>query len=115
MKLTNKKYYTLKQVAKLTNIPIHTLKFWRKEFKFQLEQNSSGRKIFAQEDIDKMLLIKHLRTQEKLTLSGIKRRLEEMKQTPKSKEAGKNRQNLLWIQKELLSVKNLLQQSVNNE
>lgn len=115
MKIVNKKYYTLKQVAKLTNIPIHTLKFWRKEFKFHLEQNSSGRKIFSQEDIDKMLLIRHLRQQEKLTLSGIKRRLEQMKEIPKSKEAGKYRQNILWIQKELLSVKNLLHQSLDDE
>ena len=110
-----KKYYTLKQASKLTNIPIHTLKFWRKEFKFQLDRNSSGRQIFSQEDIDKMLLIKHLRQQEKLTLSGIKRKLAEMKELPKSKEDGKYRQSILWLQKELLSVKNLLQQSLDVE
>jgi DNA-binding transcriptional MerR regulator len=115
MMQANKKYYALKQVSKLTNIPIHTLKFWRKEFKMPLKENSSGRRIFAQEDVDKILLIKHLRQQGKLTLSGIKRRLEEMKETPKSKEAGENRQTLLWMQKELLSVKNLLQQSISNE
>jgi DNA-binding transcriptional MerR regulator len=115
MKPINKKYYTLKQVSKLTDIPIHTLKFWRKEFKMHLKLNSSGRRIFEQADIDKILLIKHLRQQGKLTLSGIKRRLEEMKDVPKSKEAGKNRQSLLWIQKELLSVKNLLQQSISDK
>jgi DNA-binding transcriptional MerR regulator len=112
MKNSNKKFYTLKQASNLSNIPIHTLKYWCKEFKFSLQKNSSGRKIFAQEDIDKMLLIKHLRQQEKLTLTGIKRRLQEIKDIPKSKQASKYRQNILWIQKELLAVKNLLQQSI---
>lgn len=112
MKLIDKKYFTLKQVSKTTSIPIHTLKFWRKEFKVHLKQNSVGRKIFSQEDIDRILLIKHLRQQEKLTLTGIKRRLYLIKEVSKSKHQDKKRQNLLWIQKELLAIKNLLQQSI---
>lgn len=112
MKSYNKKFFTLSQVSNFTNIRIHTLKYWCKEFKFSLHKNSSGRKIFAQEDVDKILLIKHLRQQEKLTLTGIKRRLHEMKDVPRSKQVGKYRQNILWIQKELLAVKNVLQQSL---
>ncbi len=112
MKNSNKKFYTLSQVAHLTNIKVHTLKYWCKEFKLMLQKNSSGRKIFSQDDIDKILLIKHLRQQEKLTLTGIKRRLREMKNIPKSKQNSKYRQNILWIQKELLAVKNLLQQQI---
>lgn len=113
MKPIERKYFTLKQAATITGIHIHTLKFWCKEFKMSLKQSSSGRRIFAQEDIDKILLIKHLRQQEKLTLTGIKRRLQDMKEMPKSKGHEKTRQNLLWIQKELLTIKNILQQTKN--
>lgn len=112
MRNTNKKFYTLSQVSRQTNIKIHTLKYWCREFNFSLTKNSSGRKIFSQKDIDKVLLIKHLRQQEKLTLNGIKRRLKEMKDLPISKQGGKYRQKILWIQKELLAVKNLLQQQI---
>jgi len=111
MKTVNKKFYTLKQVSKITNIPIHTLKFWKKEFKMQLKQNSTGRKIFSQGDIDCILLVKHLRQKEKLTLIGIKKRILEMKRKPKSYNYEKKRQCLLWVQKELLAIRNLLQQS----
>lgn len=111
MKSVNKKYYTLQQVNEMTKIPVHTLKFWQREFKFQLKQNSAGRKIFAQDDIDKLLLIKHLRQQEKLTLAGIKKRLGEIKETTPNKNSIMKKQNLLWLQKELLSIKNLLCQN----
>jgi DNA-binding transcriptional MerR regulator len=115
MKSDNKKYYTLKQVSKLTDIPIYTLKFWRREFGLHLKESSSGRKIFAQDDIDKLLLIKHLRQQEKLTLYGIKKRIKELKEIPKQKNTAKNKQQLLWLQKELLAIKTLLLPSSNKE
>lgn len=113
MKSVNKKYYTLQQVTKITNIPTHTLKFWQREFEFQLKQNSTGRKIFAQDDVDKLLLIKYLRHQEKLTLAGIKKRLAEIKVTSKNRNMKTKKQNLFWLQKELLTIKNILSQPIN--
>lgn len=114
MKLTNKKFFTLKQVSKLCELPIHTLKFWRNEFKMDLKENSAGRKIFAQEDVDRILMIKQLRYEEKLTLKGIKRKLQEMKQKNKHNKIDHTRKQLMLIQKELLAVKNLLQQNDSN-
>ncbi|MEO0083582.1 MAG: helix-turn-helix domain-containing protein [candidate division WOR-3 bacterium] len=111
----NKKYFTLKEVSKLTHLPVHIIKYWRKEFNFHLQRNSANRQIFSQEDIDRLLLIKHLRQQEKLTLAGIKLRLKTLKQKPDNKSASVNRQNLLWLQKELLAIKNLLQRSISDE
>lgn len=115
MKSNKKKYYTLKQVSKISGLPIHTLKYWRKEFKINLQENSAGRKIFAQDDIDQILMIKHLRFVEKLTLKGIKRRLHEMKPQTKSNKMNQNKQNLILIQKELLALKNLLQLNCRSE
>lgn len=111
----NKRYFTLKEVSKLTNLPVHIIKYWRKEFNFHLQRNSANRQIFSQEDIDRLLLIKHLRQQEKLTLAGIKLRLRTLKQKGKNKSSKANRQNLLWLQKELLAIKNLLEQSISDE
>lgn len=116
MKSTEVKFFTFKQVSDLTGIALHTLKFWCKEFKLCLKQSSSGRRIFTQQDVDKILLIKHLRQQERLTLSGIKQRIRVMKEIPKSKAQDKTRQNLLWLQKELLTIKNILQSTtINNK
>jgi len=115
MKSKTKNYFTLQQVSIITDIPIHTLKFWRREFNLHLKENSSGRKIFSQDDIDKLLLIKHLRRQERLPLTGIKKRISELKEIPKHKNAAMNKQQLLWLQKELLTIKNLLLQPINKE
>lgn len=114
MKSTEQKFFTLKQVSNITDIALHTLKYWCKEFKFNLKQSSSGRRIFTQDDINKILLIKHLRQQEKLTLSGIRQRIKVMKDVPKLKTRDKTRQNLLWVQKELLTIKNILQRTTAN-
>lgn len=104
---SDKKYYTFKQVANRTKISVPTLKFWVKQFKITLDKNSAGRRIFSEEDIEKILLIKHLRNHEKLTLSGIKRKLTTSSQ-PEPKR--KSQEILLWVQKELLSIKSILEQ-----
>lgn len=108
MKPTNKKYYTLQEVSKITKIPSHTIKFYERELKLPLKRNSAGRKIFSQSDIDKLLLVKHLRQQEKLTLAGIKSRLAKISRPTKNKNSLIIKQDLLWLQKELLSIKNML-------
>ncbi|MBS4015106.1 MAG: MerR family transcriptional regulator [Candidatus Latescibacteria bacterium] len=115
MKRNNQKFFTLKQVTKLSGVPIHTLKFWRKEFKMKLKENSAGRKIFTQEDIDQILMIKHLRYDEKLTIVGIKRKLRELKNNNKSNKTDITKKSIMLIQKELIAIKNLLQQSIGNE
>ncbi|MCX7785146.1 MAG: helix-turn-helix domain-containing protein [candidate division WOR-3 bacterium] len=102
-----KKYYTFKQVSNRTKVSIPTLKFWVKQFRIQLPKNSAGRRIFSEEDIEKILLIKHFRNQEKLTLSGIKRKLATSSEAQPKR---KIQETLLWIQKELLLIKNILEQ-----
>lgn len=102
-----KKYYTFKQVSNRTKVSVPTLKFWVKQFKIQLPKNSAGRRIFSEADIEKILLIKHFRNQEKLTLTGIKRKLA-ARTEPEPKR--KIHETLLWIQKELLLIKNILEQ-----
>ncbi|MEO0074697.1 MAG: helix-turn-helix domain-containing protein [candidate division WOR-3 bacterium] len=116
--MINKKYYTLKQASRLLDIPIHTLKYWREEFKMKLKENSSGQKIFTQEDLDQLMMIKHLRYNEKLTLAGIKKKLAELKKNNKVNKVNKiniNKKDLLFLQKELIAIRNLLQQSQYDE
>ncbi|MCX8015579.1 MAG: helix-turn-helix domain-containing protein [candidate division WOR-3 bacterium] len=111
----NTKYFTLKEVSNLTGLPVHIIKYWRKEFNFRLQKNSVNRQIYSQEDVDRLLLIKYLRQQEKLTIAGIKLRLKTLKEKTKTKTTNELRHNLLRMQKELLAIKNLLQQTISDE
>jgi DNA-binding transcriptional MerR regulator len=111
----DKRFFTLTQVTKITRLPIHTLKFWRKEFNMHLKENSAGRKIFTQDDIDQILMIKHLRYDERLTIVGIKRKLRELKNNNTSNRTDITKKSIMLIQKELIAIKNLLQQNIGNE
>jgi DNA-binding transcriptional MerR regulator len=113
----NKKFYTLKDVAKITKISPQTIKYWQRAYKIRLKKNKSGRYLYTQDDINKILLIKQLRLNDKLSLAGVKKRLAEMTRVLSPSLADKNAtfptvklgNNILNIRQELLAIKYLLE------
>jgi len=74
----DKLIFRLDEVSRLTKTSTKTIESWEKEFPFlHAGQNSRGQKIFRNKDIEIMLRIKALLSEKKLTIAGIKRRIEE--------------------------------------
>ena len=70
--------FRLDEVSRLIKIPPKTIESWEKEFPFlHAGQDSRGQKIFRNKDIEIMLRIKALLLEKKLTVAGVKRRIEE--------------------------------------
>ncbi len=75
-----KLYYSISEVSELTGIKQYVLRYWESEFDvLSPNKNRSGNRIYTEEDISKIMLIKKLLYEEKFTVDGAKVRLQEMK------------------------------------
>jgi DNA-binding transcriptional MerR regulator len=104
-----KKYYSATQAARLLKVQLHVLRYWEKEFEFKPERNSAGRRVYTQEQVDKMSRIKFLRYEEKLTAADARRKLGTLSRLDHEKSARKDTSDtLLWLKKELTELRDLL-------
>lgn len=73
---SSKIYYSISEVARITGLQPYVLRFWEKEFPtLNPRKNRGGNRIYVQKDIELINRIKHLRTKEKLTIEGARKKL----------------------------------------
>ncbi len=71
-----KTYYSISEVARITGLEPYVLRYWEKEFPTLSPRKSrGGNRIYTARDIELINRIKHLRTQEKLTIAGARNKL----------------------------------------
>jgi DNA-binding transcriptional MerR regulator len=74
-----KRYYRIGEVAKLTGVRPHVLRYWESEFRWMAPAKSrSKQRLYRQRDIDVVLLIKRLLWEEKFTIKGARKKLQEL-------------------------------------
>ncbi len=73
-----KLYYSISEVSKLTGLEQYILRYWETEFE-QLKpgKNRAGNRIYTNKDIKLILNIKKLLRDEKYTIEGAKKNLED--------------------------------------
>ena len=107
--MTGGKHYLVTEVCRRLDIKPHILRYWEREFGIKPDRNSAGRRIYGEAQLERLQLIKHLVRTEKLTVAGARRRLAEMSGRPtENASSGDQRQTFLWLKKELLSVRSIL-------
>ncbi len=64
--------FTINDVSKVTGVPVHTIRFWEKDFKNYLKPGKTpgGQRRYCLRDIRIIEKIKYLRYQEKYTIAG---------------------------------------------
>ena len=73
--IPEKKYFSISEVASLCELKAHTLRFWENEFKELKPLTRKGnRRCYKKEDIALILQIKTLLYEERLTISGAKKK-----------------------------------------
>jgi DNA-binding transcriptional MerR regulator len=103
------RHYLVTEVCRKVGVVPHVLRYWEKEFAIKPVRNSAGRRIYTEAQVERLQVIKHLIRAEKLTVAGA--RLQLARVPPQSSPAavsGDHRQTLLWLKKELVSLKTLL-------
>lgn len=72
----SKLYYSIGEVAELLDVNASLLRFWEKEFKFEIsKKNAKGNRLFSVKEIDKINRIYHFVKIEGYTLDGAKKAL----------------------------------------
>ncbi len=74
-----KLYYSISEVSKLAEVEQYILRYWESEFEqLRPSKNRAGNRVYTNEDIKLIFKIKKLLRDEKYTVEGAKRVLEEV-------------------------------------
>ena len=83
-----KMYYTISEVAEMTNVKAHVLRYWETEFPIlQPRKSGGGQRLYRKRDVGMVLEIKKLLYQERYTVAGARRRLMEREERSRRLEA----------------------------
>ena len=101
---TQKRYYTIGEVARMFNVNPSLIRFWENEFDvLQPKKNRKGNRLFTQSDLENLKIIYHLVKEKGFTLNGAK---EELKKNPSElKEQQKIIESLEKLKSFLLDIK----------
>ena len=74
-------YYSISEVAEMTGLKPHILRFWESEFPtLRPRKNRAGNRAYTERDVRIVRLIKQLLYDEKYTIEGAKKRLKSDKE-----------------------------------
>ncbi len=73
-----KMYYTISEVAEMTGVKAHVLRYWETEFpSLRPKKNRAGNRNYRPKDIKAILVIRDLLYREGFTISGARKKLQE--------------------------------------
>ncbi len=76
---SDKRYYRIGEVSRLTDVKPYVLRYWESEFRFMAPQKSrSKQRLYRRRDIDIILLVKKLLYDQRFTIAGARKKLREM-------------------------------------
>ena len=68
--------YSIGEVSEMLDVPVSTVRFWENEFDIlKPMKNKKGNRLFTPSDVKNLKIIHHLVKEEKMTLSGVKKKL----------------------------------------
>jgi DNA-binding transcriptional MerR regulator len=77
-KIPDKLFFKIGEVAALTGVKAHVLRYWESEFvQFRLKKSTSNQRLYRRKDIELVLLLKELLYEQGFTLAGAKKKLDE--------------------------------------
>ena len=80
--LSDKRYYSIGEVAEFLNVNTSLIRFWEKEFRqINPKKKKSGIRKFTKPDVEILQIIYSLLKEKKMTIDGAKRHLEQAKNT----------------------------------
>ena len=80
--IAKKAYYSIGEVCDLTGLKPHVLRYWETQFDvLSPTKNRAGNRVFRPKEIELILLVKHLLYEEKYTIEGARKQLQEMRRS----------------------------------
>jgi len=106
VELPDKIYFKIGEASRIAGVQPHVLRFWETEFKrIKPKRTESGQRMYRRQDVELILVIKHLLYVKKFTIEGAKKVL---KSKPSTKTAAGANDTLKEIREELVRIRDLL-------
>lgn len=81
--IPDKLYFKIGEVARISRVKPHVLRYWESEFKIISPKKSlTKQRVYTRRDIEVILEIKRLLYNEKYTLEGAKKKIKEFRTPP---------------------------------
>ena len=113
--IPNKLYFKIGEVSEITGIQPYVLRYWESEFKtIKPSRTKSKQRIYRKNDVEIILEIKRMLYEEKLTIAGARKKLQELKSKGKNQlqfdfDGKKDHRNILKeIKRELKAIRKML-------
>jgi DNA-binding transcriptional MerR regulator len=111
-RVPQKTYYRIGEVAKITGVKPYVLRYWETEFKpVSPPKSKSGQRTYRRREIEAVLLVKKLLYEQRFTIAGARRRLNELLREERS-EASSERETTTAVpgrvRRELEEIRDLL-------
>jgi DNA-binding transcriptional MerR regulator len=113
--IPDKLYFKIGEVAELTGVKPHVLRYWESEFSiFRPIKSKSNQRLFRRKDIELVLLIKDLLHRRRLTIAGAKKVLSSKSTEGEGEpltplQSAQDRQLLQEIRSDLVRLRNSLE------
>jgi DNA-binding transcriptional MerR regulator len=93
--IPEKQYFKIGEVSEILDVEPYVLRYWESEFKILKPTRTRARqRLYHKKDLELLMEIKHLLYDEKFTIAGAKKRLQEMKKLSaaekRAKKPGRN-------------------------
>jgi DNA-binding transcriptional MerR regulator len=76
---SDKRYYRIGEVSRITGIKPYVLRYWESEFRWMAPQKSrSKQRLYRKRDIEMILLIKKLLYEQRFTIAGARKKLRDV-------------------------------------
>jgi DNA-binding transcriptional MerR regulator len=78
IKIPDKMFFRIGDVSSITGVKPYVLRYWESEFKsLRPVKNRAGQRVYRRKDVNLILEIKRLLYEQKFTIAGAKKKIEE--------------------------------------
>jgi DNA-binding transcriptional MerR regulator len=88
--IPEKQYFKIGEVSEILDVEPYVLRYWESEFKILKPTRTRARqRLYHKKDLELLMEIKHLLYDEKFTIAGAKKRLQEMRRQQSAEKKAK--------------------------
>jgi DNA-binding transcriptional MerR regulator len=111
-RIPDKMFFRIGEVGRIAGVKSYVLRYWESEFKFlKPVKNKAGQRVYRKKDVHLILEIKRLLYDEKFTIAGARRRMEEIRKQRDQEDPGDSTRCMDLLQRihgELCSIEKML-------
>ena len=111
IEIPDKTYFRIGEISKILGVEPYVIRYWETEFRtVRPIRTKSEQRLYRRKDLEALALIKKLLYEDRFTIAGAKKKLQELVREPEAQRLpdGECREKIQRIKKELRAIRDLL-------